>query len=63
MKEELLPRGMLPFDARQRLIAASKVGRPGSLIRRSSIDRAYRYIEERYPEFLHPSYSNQEEDF
>ncbi len=44
--------GELPFDARQRLIAASKIGTPGSLARRAAIDRAYRYIETNYPEYL-----------
>lgn len=63
MKKEDLPRGTLPSDARQRLIAASKVGNPGTLARTAAINRAYRYIEERYPEYLHPSYrtSNRED--
>jgi hypothetical protein len=54
--------GELPRDARQKLIAASKIGRSGSLVRRSAIDKAYRYIEERYPEYLHPSYNQPQED-
>lgn len=44
--------GVLPHDARQKLITASRVGGPGTIARRSAIDRAYRYIEEKYPEYL-----------
>ena len=44
--------GFLPKDAEQRLIAASKIGSPGSLTRARAIDRAYAYIECYYPEYL-----------
>ena len=44
--------GFLPKDAEQRLIAASKIGAPGSLTRARAIDRAYAYIECYYPEYL-----------
>lgn len=44
--------GFLPHDAQQRLIAASKVGGPGTLARRAAIAKANRYIEEKYPEYL-----------
>lgn len=46
--------GTLPRDAQQRLIAASKVGTPGSMVRRRAIDKAYRYIDQNYPEYLRP---------
>lgn len=61
MKREFLPVGTLPLDARLRLQAAAKIGRSGSLVRMAAIDRAYRYIEERYPEYLHPSYNQQKD--
>jgi hypothetical protein len=44
--------GLLPDDARRRLIAASKVGEPNTLARQRAIDAAYRWIDERYPEYL-----------
>lgn len=44
--------GFLPHDACQRLIAASRVGGPGTLARRAAIQKAERYIEEKYPEYL-----------
>ena len=44
--------GVLPRDAQLKLIAASKIGSPGSLLRRREIDKAYRYVETFYPEFL-----------
>lgn len=44
--------GFLPKDAQQRLIAASKIGAPGSLTRARAIDKAYTYIECYYPEYL-----------
>lgn len=61
MKREVLPVGTLPLDARLRLEAAGKIGRSGSMIRQSAINKAYRYIEERYPEYLHPSYNQQKD--
>lgn len=45
-------RGELPLEAQRWLIAASEVGRPGSIHRRVAIDRAYRRIEEEYPQYL-----------
>ena len=47
-----LPVGQLPHDARMRLIAANKVGSPGSLTRQKAISRAYSYIEATYPQYL-----------
>lgn len=44
--------GFLPHDAQQKLIAASKIGAPGSLTRARAIDRAYAYVECYYPEYL-----------
>lgn len=44
--------GILPRDAQLELRRASKIGEPGSLVRRKAIDRAYAYIELHHPEFL-----------
>jgi hypothetical protein len=52
MSQRQLPKGTLPLDAQLRLQAASKVGKPGSIARRSAIDKAYRYIDDMYPEYL-----------
>lgn len=51
-RDEKLPAGTLPLDARLRLQAASKVGTPGSIVRRRAIEKAYRYIDDEYPEYL-----------
>lgn len=55
-RPEPLACGELPRDARERLQAAAKVGRPGTITRASAIDRAYRYIEDTYPQFLRKDY-------
>ena len=47
--------GILPPDAQLRLRTAASVGTPGSMVRRRAIDKAYRYIEQHYPEYLRPS--------
>jgi hypothetical protein len=47
-----LRNGTLPPDAQRKLKMAAQVGSSGSIVRRSAIDRAYRYIEEKYPEYL-----------
>jgi hypothetical protein len=60
-RDPTLPVGTLPLDAVRKLQMAGRVGTPGSLVRRSAIDRAYRYVEERYPQYLHPSYNQQED--
>lgn len=52
MPERPAPAGTLPHDAQQRLKAAAQVGGPGTIARRAAIDRAYRYIDEKYPEYL-----------
>lgn len=52
MSKENLPAGTLPHDAQLRLKAASQVGRPGSIARRSAINRAYKWIDTNYPEYL-----------
>lgn len=52
MTDRKLPTGMLPHDARVRLIAAAQVGKPGSIARRSAIERVYRWIDDTYPEYL-----------
>ena len=52
MRDDRLPAGTLPLDARLRLQAAAKVGKPGSIARRSAIDKAYRWIDDTYPEYL-----------
>lgn len=44
--------GILPRAAQLELQRASKIGEPGSLVRRKAIDRAYAYIELHHPEFL-----------
>lgn len=44
--------GVLPTDAQLKLRTAAQVGTPGSMVRRRAIDKAYRYIEEKYPEYL-----------
>lgn len=46
--------GFLPIEAQELLRAALRQGRPGSLERMSAIDRAYRRIEEDFPEYLKP---------
>lgn len=51
-RDRTLPRGALPLDAQRKLQAAAKVGTPGSMVRRRAIDKAYRYIEQQYPEYL-----------
>lgn len=43
---------MLPRDARLKLQAAAQVGSPGSIVRRRAIEKAYRYIDDTYPEYL-----------
>ena len=57
MRDRPLPAGTLPLDAQLRLKAASQIGKPGSMARRSAIDKVYRYIDDTYPEYL-----KQEED-
>lgn len=49
----------LPRDAERRLRDAAKTGTPGSLTRRRAIDRAYRFVEEQYPEYLKPLYNTE----
>lgn len=44
--------GFLPLDARLRLEAAGRVATPGSIARRRAIEKAYRYIDDTYPEYL-----------
>lgn len=51
-RKELLPAGTLPADAQFLLRSAAKVGTTGSVSRTAAIQRAYRIIEERYPQYL-----------
>lgn len=43
---------MLPLDARLKLQGAAQVGTPGSIARRRAIEKAYRYIDDTYPQYL-----------
>ncbi len=51
-RKELLPTGTLPLDAQALLRNAAKVSTTGSVARTAAIQRAYRIIEERYPQYL-----------
>lgn len=51
-RDRSLPVGTLPLDAQRWLKAASEVGAPGSIHRRVAIDKAYRRIEDEYPQYL-----------
>jgi hypothetical protein len=44
--------GFLPLEAQEWMRQSLKEGPPGSLARMRAIDRVYRMIEEKYPEYL-----------
>ena len=51
-RDPALKSGELPREAQNLLRNAARVGQPGSLRRAAEINKAYRIIEENYPEYL-----------
>lgn len=51
-RDPRLPIGTLPAEAQYLLRSAAEVGTAGSVARTAAIQRAYRIIEERYPQYL-----------
>lgn len=50
---------VLPSFARERLIAAARVGKPGSFERAIAINAAIRYAKEKYPTFFLGEFNNE----